>query len=81
MVQVDHVWTRITAYSNMQQYHSGLMALHKDLNFYNFPQATGAGGHRQQDCPPQRKVNTKQVSGRKNALGSLYSAEQTKTCG
>ena len=37
MVQVDHVWTRITAYSNVQQYHSGLMALHKN-NFYFFPQ-------------------------------------------
>ena len=80
MVQVDHVWTRITAYSNMQQYHSGLMALHKDLNFYFFPQKLRWSSPTTR-FSPTKKVKNKQVSGRKNVLGSLYSAEQTRLCG
>ena len=65
----------------MQQYHSGLMALHKDLTF-TFFHKNSAEVHRQQDSPPQRKVKNKQVSGRKNVFRlvkeSLYSAEQTR---
>ena len=49
----------------------------KTLTFIFFHK-NSAEVHRQQDSPPQRKVKNKHVSGRKNVLGSLYSAEQTR---
>ena len=51
----------------------------KTLTF-TFFHKNSAEVHRQQDSPPQRKVKNKQVSGRKNVLGSLYSAELFWIC-
>ena len=62
----EHV---LHAHSNVQQYHSGLMALHKDLTFYFFHK-NSAEVHLTSRTS-QRKVKNKHVSGRKNVLGSL----------